>query len=98
MKSPLVSVILPSYNYAGTLDEALKSVLAQTFQDFEIIAVDDGSTDESLTVLQRWQKREPERIHVTHRKNGINRGISSTCQDGRSPGPLLLLNDGAVQP
>jgi glycosyltransferase involved in cell wall biosynthesis len=50
---PRVSVIVPVFNAARTIEQALSSVWAQTFKDFEIIAVDDGSTDDSLGILRR---------------------------------------------
>jgi glycosyltransferase involved in cell wall biosynthesis len=59
MSSPLVSVLLPVRNAAATLSAALDSVLAQTFGDFEVIAVDDGSTDESAAILRQFADREP---------------------------------------
>jgi glycosyltransferase involved in cell wall biosynthesis len=51
---PLVSVIIPVYNAEKYLKESLESVFSQTFQDFEIIAVDDGSTDKSIDVLNNY--------------------------------------------
>jgi len=48
---PLVSVIIPTYNRAGQVAEAVASVAAQTFRDFEILVVDDGSTDDTFEVL-----------------------------------------------
>jgi glycosyltransferase involved in cell wall biosynthesis len=55
---PAVSVLMPCYNAAATLDEALESLACQTLTDFEIVAVDDGSTDATPQRLQEWARRE----------------------------------------
>lgn len=52
MKTPAVSVVISTYNYGRFLAGALESVLGQTFQDFEVVIVDDGSTDETPSVVQ----------------------------------------------
>jgi glycosyltransferase involved in cell wall biosynthesis len=52
---PRVAVVLPVYNHALYLEETLRSLLAQDFRDFEILAVDDGSTDNSLEILNRYR-------------------------------------------
>lgn len=49
---------MPCYNAAATLEETLSSLTAQTHNDFEIMSVDDGSTDETLTVLEKWSKKD----------------------------------------
>lgn len=58
MKIPSVSVILPCYNAAQTLEETLESLAAQTHKDFEVLAVDDGSTDNTADILDRWAKND----------------------------------------
>lgn len=52
--NPLVSVVIPTYNYARYLDEAIKSVLSQSYETLELIVLDDGSTDETRRVLQKY--------------------------------------------
>lgn len=75
--SPLISVAMPVYNGEKYLAEAIDSVLEQTFTDFEFIIIDDGSTDNSLQVLQDYQKRDA-RIRLIVREN---RGLSTTLND-----------------
>jgi glycosyltransferase involved in cell wall biosynthesis len=50
--APAVSVVIPAYNAAGTVQQAIASVLAQTFDDFELLVVDDGSTDDTGAVVR----------------------------------------------
>ena len=66
---PKVSVISPVYNSAAYLPEMIESVLNQTFQDFELILVDDGSADESGRILDEYAARD-RRIVAIHRENG----------------------------
>ena len=69
--SPLISVILPIYNAAGTLPAALSCLSAQDFHDFEIIAVDDGSTDETRDVLSYFAREDPRLKPVFQEHKGI---------------------------
>lgn len=69
MITPKVSVIIPVYNTEALLDRCLESVVAQRLSDIEIICVDDGSTDGSGALLDRWAERDS-RIKVIHQANG----------------------------
>lgn len=62
---PLVSVVMPAYNAAPWIAETLESVLTQTFQDFEVIVVDDGSTDDTAAVVARFA-----RVRCIRKPNG----------------------------
>ena len=52
-----ISVIIPNYNYARFLNQSINSVLNQTFPDIELIVVNNGSTDDSLVVLKKYENR-----------------------------------------
>lgn len=66
--TPLVSVIMPVYNAAEFLEQGLDTLKNQTLKNIEVIAVDDGSTDNSLQILQRYAA-EDKRFHVLQQKN-----------------------------
>lgn len=69
---PAVSVIVPVYNVAPYLAEALESILAQTFTDYEIVIVNDGSTDGSLPIAERYRARHPQQITlISHENRGL---------------------------
>jgi len=59
MATPLVSVLMSAYNAAATLEATLQSLQAQTLDDFEVVAVDDGSADATRKILETWQKNFP---------------------------------------
>lgn len=65
-----VSVIIPAYNTEEYMSQCLDSLLKQTLQEIEIIVVDDGSTDGTLTILKQYEERYPDKIRVFHKENG----------------------------
>lgn len=75
--TPLVSVTMPTYNRAAHLPGAIKSILGQTFTDFEFIIIDDGSTDNTAEVVARY--KDPRIIYV---RNDTNRGVSYSANRG----------------
>ena len=76
-KTPKVSVIIPTYNRAHLVGRAIRSVLNQTYQDFEIIVVDDGSTDNTEEVVKSFN--DPRIRYIRHEKN---RGGSAARNTG----------------
>ena len=58
MKTPRVSILLPVFNATATLEETLQSIQAQSCEDFEVVAVDDGSEDESGDMLLEWSRHD----------------------------------------
>lgn len=75
---PKISVIVPCYNQAQYMDEALQSVLEQTFQDWECIIVNDGSPDDTEEVAKRWLEKDA-RFKYLKKENG---GLSSARNAG----------------
>ena len=67
--SPLVSIVLPVYNGARYLPESLASVVAQTYRHWELVCVDDTSTDATPGILARWAAREPRIRVIRHATN-----------------------------
>ncbi len=78
MKKPIISVVVPVYNVSEYLGRAVDSILAQSFTDFEVILVDDGSTDRSGEICDEYTKKD-ERVHVIHKENG---GLSDARNAG----------------
>ena len=66
--SPVISVIVPIYNVEKYLERCLDSIIVQTYRNFEIIAVNDGSTDNSLSILNRYARND-DRIRIINQKN-----------------------------
>lgn len=82
---PLVSVLMPCFNAATTLDEAVASVVSQTLADLELVAVDDGSSDETSARLQAWMGRDP-RVHLIRQEHaGIIRALNAGLAACRAP-------------
>lgn len=78
MMEKLVSVIIPAYNIERYISRCLDSIMAQTYNNLEIIVIDDGSKDQTAEILDDYQKRDS-RIIVVHKENG---GVSSARNNG----------------
>jgi glycosyltransferase involved in cell wall biosynthesis len=88
MKQPRISVIVPCYNQAQYVGEALQSILDQTYLNWECIVVNDGSTDDTASVVKVWLA-EDERFDYVEQKN---MGVSNARNSGiaRAKGEIIL--------
>ena len=80
--SPVVSCILIFLNGENYIEEAIESVIAQTFTDWELILVDDGTTDGATKIARRYSETYPGKIIVTEHENHENRGMSASRNAG----------------
>lgn len=74
----MISIIIPIYNTSEYLEECIKSIINQTYKDFEIILINDGSTDNSLSICQYYESHD-NRIRLLNQKNS---GVSKTRNHG----------------
>jgi glycosyltransferase involved in cell wall biosynthesis len=70
MKEPKISLVMPIYNSEKFLDESIESILNQTFQDFELVLVNDKSTDNSLRIIKEYMKKD-KRIKLINNKENL---------------------------
>lgn len=98
MKTVKISLIVPVYNTKSFLDDCIRSVLAQTFQDWELILVDDGSTDGSGALCEAWAERDA-RIRVLHQPNGgVSRARNYGIRQARGDYLVFLDSDDRILP
>ena len=90
MNSPLVSVVMATYNYGHFIGEAIESVLQQTFADFELVIVDDGSTDNTAEVVQPYLRDA--RVRLVRQGNAGVSAAKNRCVEEASA-PLIALID-----
>lgn len=92
---PKVSVVIPVYNMGTYLAQALDSVLAQAFADWDAWVVDDGSKDNSPEIARKYAAKHPDRIHYSAHEGHQNRGVSASrnLAVSQSHGKLLAFLD-----
>ena len=92
---PLISVIVPVYNVERYLDQCMESIVGQSYPHLEILVVDDGSTDGSGELCDRWAGRD-ERIRVIHQPNGGLSAARNTALDAMTGEWVIMVDSDDV--
>lgn len=93
------SILIPVYNVEKYIRECLDSVMCQTYQDFEVILVDDGSTDSSGQICDEYKKRYPEQIKVIHKENqGLISARRVGIKNAKGEFCVFVDSDDSVEP
>jgi glycosyltransferase involved in cell wall biosynthesis len=96
---PLVSICIPTYNGERYLEEALRSAFEQTYTNAEIVISDDGSTDDTLNLIERFARRSPFPIHVHHHKpSGIGANWNNCIRHSSGEYIKFLFQDDLLMP
>jgi glycosyltransferase involved in cell wall biosynthesis len=95
-RGPLISAIIIFFNEERFLEEAIESVFAQTYDNWELLLVDDGSTDQSTEIAQRYSARYPEKVSYLQQEGHQNLGMSSSRNLGirNAKGTYIAYLDG----
>lgn len=96
-----VSIITASYNYEDYIKETIESVLAQTYPDWEMVIVDDGSEDNSVEIIKSYCKKDA-RIKLFQHENSANKGLAETIKLGlkmiQNEWVIFLESDDTIEP
>ncbi|MHC5025059.1 MAG: glycosyltransferase family 2 protein, partial [Planctomycetota bacterium] len=100
--APRVSIVMIVLNGERFLEDALRSVVAQTTDDWEIVIVDDGSTDGTAAIAGRYVSEDGDRFRLAHHEGHVNRGMSASrnlgIRLGRGDYVTFLDHDDAMLP
>src|ERR1044072_6648738 len=91
----LISIIIPFLNVEKFIEEAIESVLAQSYDEWELLLADDGSTDRSTEIAQRYARRYPEKVRYVEHEGHRNIGVCGARKLGliKARGELIAFLD-----
>lgn len=99
MKSPLVSILIPSYNHEEYIQEAIESSLNQTYNNIEILIIDDGSSDNSPAIISGYAERYPDKIRYSRQENsGVATTLNKLIDMARGEYLSLMASDDILYP
>ena len=98
MQTPKISVIIPVYNVESYLSKCIDSILCQTYTDFELLLVDDGSSDASGKICDMYKEND-NRIRVFHKKNeGVSKARNLALNNALGEFVIFVDSDDWIEP
>ncbi len=97
-KSPEISIIIPVYNVQDYLEKCLDSVKNQTFKNWEAICVNDGSTDNSLEILQQYAEKDERFVIINQENDGVSSARNNGLNSARGKYIMFLDSDDFIHP
>ena len=95
---PLISVIVPIYNLQDYIEKSLKSLWKQTFQDFEVICINDGSTDDSLSILEKIAQEHSNMVLIDKPNEGVSSARNIGLEEAKGDYVYFLDADDIMHP
>lgn len=80
---PIISVIMSAYNAESIIADAIESILEQTFKNYELILIDDGSTDKTLEIIEEFARNEKRIKIISHKNRGLTRSLNRGLQEAK---------------
>ena len=97
--NPLVSILIPSYNHELYISEAIESSLNQTYENFEILILDDGSTDSSVSIIKEYVNKHPDKIKFFEQENsGLAKTFNKLINLSQGKYLSLMASDDVLYP
>lgn len=98
MTAPAISIIVPTYNLENYIEESIHSILSQTFNDFEIIVIDDGSTDSTPLRVQQIAKEDGRIRLIIQANSGVSAARNRGLDESRAPYIAFVDGDDIIRP
>jgi len=98
MNKPRISIILPIHNAAATLPACLRSLARQTFSDYEVLAIDDGSSDESPAIVAAAAARDARIVPIAAGRIGLAAALNLGLELARAPLVARMYADDVMHP
>lgn len=96
--NPIISIIVPSYNEEKNIEKCLKSICNQTFKDFEVLCIDDNSTDNTFEIIKEWAQKDNRIIPLKNTGKGVSSARNYGLKNAKGDYIGFVDSDDSIQP